>query len=68
MWPFRRITLRFVAEGKKLEADFKNPRLEIAPFSTKKDKLAFLIENKENKFQIQIGEVVGLPETIEISF
>lgn len=60
--------VRFVAEGKKLEADFKNPRLEIAPLSTKKDKLAFLIENKENKFQIQIGEVVGLPETIEISF
>jgi len=60
--------VRFVAEGKKLEADFKNPRLEIAPFSTKKDKLAFLIENKENKFQIQIGEVVGLLETIEISF
>lgn len=60
--------VRFVAEGKKLEADFKNPRLEIAPFSTKKDKLAFLVEDKENKFQIQIGELAGLPETIEISF
>lgn len=60
--------VRFVAEGKKLEADFKNPRLEIAPLSTKKDKLAFLVENKENRFQIQIGELAGLPETIEISF
>ncbi len=60
--------VRFVAEGKKLEADFKNPRLEIAPLSTKKDKLAFLVEDKENRFQIQIGEITGLPETIEISF
>lgn len=55
-------------EGKKFEADFKNPRLEIAPFSTKKDKLAFLVLANQNDFQIQIGEILGKPETVKISF
>ncbi|MBI4999336.1 hypothetical protein HZB97_01015 [Candidatus Gottesmanbacteria bacterium] len=55
-------------QDKKLEADFKNPRLEISPFSTKKDKLAFLVGTQENDFQIQIGEIVGEKETVWIRF
>ena len=55
-------------EGKKFEADFRNPRFEIAPFSTKKDKLAFLVNAKEKNFQIQIGEITGTIETISINF
>lgn len=55
-------------EGKKFEADFKNPRFEIAPLSTKKDKLAFLVNGKENNFEIQIGEIAGEKETIDLSF
>lgn len=56
------------SENKKFEADFKNQRLEIAPFSTKKDKLAFLIGAQENDFQIQIGEIVGKNETVGVHF
>jgi len=56
------------SQDKKLEADFKNPRLEIAPFSTKKDKLAFLVGSQENDFQIQVGEIVGEKETVWIHF
>jgi len=55
-------------EGKKFEADFKNPRLEIAPLSTKKDKLVFLVSAGENNFQIQVGEIIGEKETININF
>jgi len=55
-------------DGKKFEADFKNPRLEIAPFSTKKDKLAFLVSASQNNFQIQVGEITGEKETININF
>ena len=55
-------------ESKKFEADFRNPRFEIAPFSTKKDKLAFLVDAKEKNFQIQVGEITGTIETININF
>lgn len=55
-------------DGKKFEADIKNLRLEIAPFSTKKDKLAFLINSDQNEFQIQIAEIIGKTETIYFSF
>lgn len=57
----------FVGEN-KFEADFKNPRLEIAPFSTKKDKLVFLVSAREDNFQIQIGEITGNKETVSIKF
>lgn len=55
-------------DEKKFEADFKNPKLEIAPFSTKKDKLVFLVSAKEDNFQIQIGEITGNKETINLKF
>jgi len=55
-------------DDKKFEADFKNPRLEIAPLSTKKDKLAFLVGSNENDFQIEVGEIVGGKETVWIHF
>jgi hypothetical protein len=55
-------------DDKKFEADFKNPRLEIAPLSTKKDKLVFLVSASQNNFQIQVGEITGEKETININF
>ncbi len=55
-------------DGKKFEADFKNPRFEVAPFSTKKDKLAFLVSNEGTTFELQIGEVAGTKDTIPVKF
>ena len=60
---------RLVAgDGKKFEADFKNPRFEVAPFSTKKDKLAFLIANDGKPLELQIGEIAGTKDTIPVKF
>lgn len=56
------------ADGKKFEADFKNPRFEVAPFSTKKDKLAFLVDADQKSFDLQIGEVAGTRESLPIQF
>ena len=56
------------SEGKKFEADFKNPRFEVAPFSTKKDKLAFLVANEGSTFELQIGEIAGAKDTIPVTF
>jgi len=55
-------------EERKFEADFKSPRFEIAPFSTKKDKLVFLVPKNQNEFKIQVGELEGTKETIRLSF
>ncbi len=56
------------ADGKKFEADFKNPRFEVAPFSTKKDKLAFLIAPDGKSLELQIGEISGKVDTIPVKF
>lgn len=56
------------SDGKKFEADFRNPRLEIAPISTKKDKLAFIVDDKNSKFELQIGEITGNKDAVTVSF
>lgn len=69
VWFYSSDFVRLVTnDGKKFEADFKNPRFEIAPLSTKKDKLAYLVNGKENNFQIQIGEIAGEKETVSLNF
>ena len=57
-----------VGDGKKFEADFKNPRFEVAPFSTKKDKLAFLVPGEDSTFELQIGEIAGTKDDIPVKF
>lgn len=55
-------------EEKKLAPDFYNGPIQIAPISTKKDQIGFVVNQNQKDFKIQVGEPEGEKETIELKF
>lgn len=58
---------RLLGEGdKKFAPDFYNGPVQIEPLSVKKDQIGFVIQEDRKELKLQVGEIDGLKETIEI--
>jgi len=55
-------------QDKKLAPDLFNGPIQIAPISTKKDQVGFNINKGKKEFKLQVGEIEGTKEIIEIKF
>ncbi len=60
--------IRLDVDGKFYAPDYHNGIVVIDPISVKKDLLAFSVEKKTDKFVLQVGELEGEKEKIEINF
>ncbi len=61
--------IRLVDEqGKKFAPDYYNQMAEVLPISVKKDEIAFNVNATQKTFHLQVGEIEGEKETIEIKF
>ena len=61
--------LRLVREdGKKIAPSVHQGTVEIRPISTKKSNVGFVIDPDEKNFKLEIGELSGEKQLLEISF
>ena len=60
--------VRLIINGssEKIAADIHNDPIEVQPISTKSTRLAFPIDDKKQTLKLQIGEINGKKETIEL--
>lgn len=58
---------RLIRDEKKHAADFYNGQIELPAISVKKDEIGFVVEG-EKSFKLQVGQVEGEKEEIEINF
>lgn len=65
---FSRDYFRLLKNGKPYAPQFYNRGVGIAPVSVKNDRIAFLVEKDEKIFQIQVGELNGEKEILELRF
>lgn len=55
-------------QGKKYAADIHSNIVEVAPISTKKTKIGFVINESQKKFMLNLGELDGDKTELEINF
>jgi len=61
--------LRLVGDdGKKFAPDIHSQVVEIQPISTKITRVGFVVPEKKNNFKLQIGELEGDKDILEINF
>jgi hypothetical protein len=53
--------------SEKVAADIHNDPIEVQPISTKTTRLAFPIDDKKQNLKLQIGEINGSKETIDLT-
>lgn len=53
--------------SEKVAADIHNDPIEVQPISTKTTRLAFPIDDKKQSLKLQIGEINGKKETIDLA-
>lgn len=61
--------VRLIANNstEKVAADIHNDPIEVQPISTKTTRLAFPIDDKKQSLKLQIGEINGKKETIDLA-
>jgi len=59
---------RLIRGEKKHAADFYNGQIELPAISVKKDEIGFVVAEGEKSFKLQVGQVEGEKEEIEINF
>jgi len=59
---------RLLVDDKKYAPDLYNTGVQIAPISTKSDQLGFVVKEDQKEFKLQVGEIDGKKEVIDIKF
>lgn len=58
---------RLAGEGeKKLAPDFFNGEIQVSAISTKQDQIGFIVNANQNDFKLQVGEIEGLKEIVDL--
>lgn len=59
---------RLVDNEKRFAPDFYNTQVLIAPISTKSDQIGFVVKADQKNFQLQVGEIDGKKDFVQIKF
>lgn len=65
---FSRNLVRLMIDDKPFAPQFYNRGITVAPIAIKKDKLGFTVETKQKEFKLQVGELTGEKEIVELKF
>lgn len=59
---------RLIDNNRKFAPDFYNTSVSVPAISTKKDQIGFVVKEDQKTFSLQVGEIEGKKEIIEIKF